>query len=168
MTNIVVTTEVETWQTRPADPNDSWDQGDTDGRVTNVTAWVEEDAKYSYFGDSLSKEFPDDVTVGTTLYAVVADYSSGSTFGRDGGYSKVLDVFTSSEEAEALYQAAMADPADSRWDSKYSFTYNGKNYYRDWVGYFESLNSLDVWQIVVQGRASNYLNPGNVNYKIGR
>lgn len=97
MTNIVVTTEVETWTTRRADPNDRWDNGDTAGRVTNVAAWIEEDARHAYFGSSLSKEFPDDVTVGTTLYAVVADYSSGCTFGRDGGHSSVVDVFTSSE-----------------------------------------------------------------------
>src|SRR6185503_3924152 len=144
MTFVTINTEVETWVTRERDPEDVWDQGDTDGRVSNVTAWISERTEEShwYKSDSITKRFPDEVVAGTTLYAVVADYSSGCTFGRDGGHAQVLDAFTSTQEAEALRDVALVTNTESdRWRKEYdySFTYGDREYYRSWAGYFESL-----------------------------
>ena len=175
MTYVVVNSEVETWVSRERDPEDEWDAGDTDGRVSNVTAWVDPTADREnqwYHGDSIVKQFPDDVTVGTTLYAVVADYSSGSTFGRDGGHAQVLDAFTSVSEAESLRDAALVTRDSGSWrkDYDYSFTWGEHEYSRGWAGYFEHLNSLDIWQIVVKPAATNFLNPdlASGGYKLGR
>ena len=140
MTKVMVITEVERYVTRPRDESDEWDQGDMSGYVTNVYAKVDpRDDDYYYSGDTLSKDF-DELMPGAMLYAVVADYESGSTFGRDGGHACILDVFDNKADAESLARAALkADAKES------SFTWRGKSYYRAWVGYFERLQSLDVW-----------------------
>lgn len=162
MAFIQISTEVETWVDREKDPEDEWDAGDTGGRVSNVTAWVSEETKESgwYHNDSIIRELP--VEAGDKIYAVVADYSSGSTFGRDGGYAQVLDAFVSMDDALALQSAALETRSTDSWrqDYDYDFTFNGSEYSRAWAGYFEQLNSLDVWELIVQNRAVNYLNPG--------
>lgn len=146
---VTVSAETETWSTRTRDYNDSWDQGDTAGRVVNVWAAVSPDANPDgYWGDSCILDL-EGVEAGTTLYAVVADYSSGCTFGRDGGHASVLDAFATVEEAQALVTAALGEDKDSR----YNFMLNGKEYYKSWAGHFERLNSLDVWEIVVRSSA---------------
>lgn len=163
MAFIQISTEVETWTERERDPEDEWDAGDTGGRVSNVTAWILHDAfeeRGHYHNDSIVRELP--VEAGDKIYAVVADYSSGNTFGRDGGYAQVLNAFASMDDALALQARALETRSDDRWreDYDYDFTFNGHEYRRAWAGYFEQLNSLDIWELIVQSRAVNYLNPG--------
>lgn len=147
MTKIVVSAETESWTIREANPTDQWDTGDTDGRVTDVVAYVESRAGGTYYGSSACVDL--DVKVGGTVYAVVADYSSGSTFGQDGGYAQVLDAFTTEAEAEALLAAAK-EPSTGQGFDRMSFEHGGKRYARIWDGYFESLNSLTVWEVQVR------------------
>lgn len=156
MTRIVVTAETNTWTTREPDPDDRWDSGDTAGEVSNVVAFVEQE-KVHYYGSSHGKDLPG-INVDDMVYAVVADYESGSTFGRDGGHAQVLDVFATAAEAQDLADAALKpDRKEERWGRMvdvfdYSFTHNGKNYSRAWVGYFESLNRLDIWACRVKAQ----------------
>lgn len=173
MTKIVVTAETREWTTRERDPNDSWDNGDTAGEVHNVVAFIER-VESGYYGESHGKDLPD-VKVGDTVYAVVADYESGCTFGRSGGHASVLDVFSDPEEAQALADAALKpDGFEERWGSQqpkydYSFTHNGQSYYRSWVGYFESLNSLDVWACTVKSAPKDpWSNDQYPGFKTGR
>jgi hypothetical protein len=164
---IIVSTDTETWTSRCADPDDEWDSGDTDGRVSDVTAFEDRSGKEHYsYGDSLRKEL--DVKLGDLVYAVVADYSSGSTFGRSGGHSKVMDVFATEEEADSLAEAAKAPPASARFQDRYNFTHNGTNYSRAWVGHFESLNSLDVWAVNVRRDPADPLRKGTGRYSSAR
>lgn len=176
MTKIVVTTEVENHVTRVADSDDQWDIGDEEGSVTNVIAYETEELQ-NYYGDSFGKEM--DVEVGGTVYAVVVDYSSGCTFGRTGAQGKVLDVFTDPKEAEDLANAALKpDGYREEWGGRkvakydYSFKHNGQEYYRAWVGYFEDLQDLSVWEVQVRKRydafGSRTGNAGTVGYKRGR
>lgn len=149
-TKVIVNTETRVWSTRAADPTDRWDQGDSAGEVTNVSASITERERADGWGDDyLIKEFEEDIPPGTPLFTVVADYSSGSTFGRSGGYAQVLDVFTSKDEAIALGQAAKTSG-----ERDYEFFYEGKNYHRSWVGFFERLQSLDVWQVFLRPRSN--------------
>lgn len=145
MTKIVVSAEVEVWRTRDPDPDDSWDAGDTAGRVVGVNAWTarewEREPRYGGY-DSWSGEL--DVQPGDYVYAVVADYESGSTFGRDGGHASVVDVFTDIETADACAQAA-------EQASEYRFEFQGREYYASWQGYFEYLNEMRVWAVRVNG-----------------
>ena len=146
MTKIVVSAETETWTERDPDPDDSWDAGDTAGRVTDVYAWVARDWEqddYSW-GSAWRGDLP--VQAGQYVYAVVADYSSGSTFGRDGGYAQVVDVFADVETADALRQLA------DGYHNDYRFEFQGKEYFANWCGYFESLQDMKVWAVRVETR----------------
>ena len=159
MARVVVSAETREWTTRQRDPSDRWDNGDTAGEVTNVVAWLE-GQEVSYYGDSHGKEI-EGADIGTKVWAVVADYESGCTFGRSGGHAQVLDFFDNPAEAKALSVAALtSDGERERWGGKekvfdYSFTHNGVTYHRNWVGYFESLNSLDVWECHIKGHAKD-------------
>lgn len=159
MTKVVVTTSVKDYVTRERDPNDDWDIGDVDGHVDNVSGAIVDELQ-TYYGCSLGKEFPDHVKVGTRLYAVVADYTSGCTFGRTGAQGQVLDAFETVEEAMALATVAKAVEND------YSFDHNGHTYRADWVGYFEHLQNLDVWEIIL-GQHFDHRDSG-ISIKRGR
>lgn len=145
MTKIVVSVDTEVWQTREPDPDDSWDAGDTSGRVVGVRAWTardwEQERRYGGY-DSWDGDL--DVSAGDYVYAVVADYESGSTFGRDGGHASVVDVFSDIETADAC-----AEAAEQAQD--YRFEFQGREYYASWQGYFESLNEIRVWAVKVNG-----------------
>jgi hypothetical protein len=159
MTRIVISAEVDRRETRAADPNDEWDSGDTEGHVTNVIAYVETEVHY-YYGASACVDLV--AGYGTTVYAVVADYDSGSTFGHDGGHAQVLDGFLTPEEAKALLDAANAG-------TEHGFEHNGKDYSRSWVGYFESLNSLDIWDVQVRLNPADPFRPkGTGRYSLKR
>lgn len=165
MPKIAVSAHTETWTAREADPDDRWDQGDTEGQVANVTAYVDTSNTHSY-GESVGKEL--DVKIGDTVYAVVADYSSGSTFGRDGGHAQVLDVFTTEDEAAALLEAARNIPESADFSARYGFEHNGVHYFRSWVGYFESLNSLDIWSVIVRQNPADPIRKGPGRYSLKR
>jgi hypothetical protein len=155
MTQIVVGTEVETWQSEG--PSRDYlngvpysDRGTTAGRVTNVVAEIVTES-HPYYGDSHGKDIPG-AGAGDTLYAVVVEYSTGDTFGRDGGQSKVLDFFTDPEEAAALAQRATEHNYGT---DGFGFDHNGEHYSTLWCGYFESLDSIDVWDIQIRNKASD-------------
>lgn len=173
MTRVVVSAETREWTTRERDPNDSWDIGDTAGEVHNVVAWLEPQ-EVGYYGDSHGKDIPG-AKLGDTVYAVVADYDSGCTFGRSGGHASVLDFFTDPAEAKALADAALKpDGKEDRWGRQvdrfdYSFTHNGETYHRAWVGYFESLNSLDIWECRIKGTAKDpWRDDPEPGFRVGR
>jgi hypothetical protein len=143
-------TEVETWQEEGPDQDYlngepySW-RGATNGRVSNVTAAESgrEASHRNYGSESLVKDMPD-VAPGDTLYVVVVGYTSGDTFGRDGGHTAVLDAFTDADAAEELAEAASENVSD------YQMTHNGVEYYCPWVGYFEHMEECHVWEVVVR------------------
>jgi hypothetical protein len=148
--NVLIDVDTETWVTRERDPEDSWDQGDTAGYVTNVTATLtDKSVQESWYGEVVC-DIPG-ISVGDLLYVVVVDYESGNTFGRSGGYYQILDVFTDNADAEGLCTAAREyDNAEKRSYME-SLTYKGKEYYASWKGYFESTNSIDIWAVTVRG-----------------
>lgn len=164
MTRIVVSTEVE--YSGPFDAEDSSEpysyRGETWGSLTNVVAAVE-DERRTYYGDGLGKDL--DVNAGDTVYAVVVVYTTGDSFGRDGGQTKVLDAFTDPAEAAALAQRATEH--DSNKDG-YGFQHNGVDYYTPWCGYFESLDSIDVWDVQVRGPFFTKRAPEHVQWNIRR
>lgn len=162
---IVVSAETEITSVREADPDDPWDSGDTSGHVSNVFAFPDKSNGHHY-GASVSRDL--DVKPGGTVYAVVADYESGDTFGRSGGHADVLDVFATEEEAAALLEAAQAPPESADFRARYSFEHNGETYRRAWVGHFESLNSLDVWDVVVRQNPNDPIRRGPGRYSLKR
>lgn len=148
MISILIGTETEIYTVVEADPDDEWDNGVTEGYVSNVWACVS-DKEPRNWSESIVVDMPG-VEAGDTLYIAVADYSDGNTFGRYGGYSQVLDAFTDQETAEGLAKAAdEATEVDWRKEYGWDFEFNGKQYHRSWAGYFEILNSVDVWKVTV-------------------
>lgn len=146
MTRIVVSASVSTREVSAPDPHDSWSRADTDGEITNVIAYVDQRSN-SYYGSSHCTEL--DVKPGGTVYAVVADYETGDSFGRDGCQAQVLDAFLTEKEAEGLVDAARNVP-DTPGIERYGFTYNGREYSRSWVGYFERLKDITIWECTVR------------------
>lgn len=145
MTHICVTTEVNSWVEEG--PDDDYLKGEpysyrgaTGGRVSNVIAFVVDEPQH-YYGDSHGKDL--DVGPGDTVYAVVAGYTTGDTFGREGGQAKVLDFFTDPDKANRLCAVAQ-DTVD------YSFNFEGERYSAAWVGYFERLDTMEVWECIVR------------------
>jgi hypothetical protein len=164
MTQICVTTEVDTWQEEG--PDQSYLNGEpysyrgaTGGRVTNVIAYIDSET-HTYYGESAGKDIPK-AKVGDIVYAVVADYSTGDTFGRDGGHSQVLDFFTDPDVADQLLAAALRDG-----DNRFSFEFEGRSYSKSWAGYFESLNNLEVWACTV--RPDRWTEGPRPGYRRGR
>ena len=153
MTVVRVVAETRSWQTRQRDESDSWDRGDTAGEVDNVFAEIVPEAGDNrYYSHDLIKEFEVEVKPGDTVYAVVVDYESGDTFGRSGGYAQVMDVFLTMPEAEGLYRECVSHMENYKQTRIYGgLEYGGQNYYVAWVGYFESVNDIEVWALTVRG-----------------
>lgn len=158
-------TEVERWQEEG--PDDAYLKGEPysyrgseGGSCTNVTAAVAQDqSKTPAFGYcTASKDLP--VQPGDTVYVVVATYTTGDTFGSDGGQTQILDAFVDPDEAAEL--AGVAKEAD-----QYSFEHNGQNYRPAWIGYFEHLDDMSVWEVVVKNH-HNYTRFGDASYSFKR
>lgn len=153
MSRVKVVAETNEWVTRDADPDDKWDHGDTAGSVSNVYAELTDEAEgeWSYHGE-LVKELGN-LKPGDTVYAVVVDYESGDTFGRSGGYAQVMDVFDDMATAEGLYRECVAYHERDKRAAKVvqGVQFLGRDYYVSWDGYFESVNDIEVWQLVIRG-----------------
>lgn len=142
---ISIHVETERWVTREIDPDDDWDQGSSDGSITGVAAVYREEGSDRGFrgmgwGDG---NYDIDAQPGDIVYTVIAKYGTGNTFGSEGCQISVMDVFTNSKDAEKLYYG-LKDVSD------YQVTVEGRDYYIPWVGYFEWIQSLDIYTLVVQ------------------
>jgi len=169
--SILIGTEVEIWVTSEADPDDDeWSTESTEGYVSNVWACMS-DQEPRTWSESFIIDAPEGFKAGDTLYAVVADYSDGDSFGQYGGYSQVLDGFTDLETASALANAADQAERDDygHKDYDWDFEFQGKEYHRSWRGYFKILNSVDVWQVTVLGSPVDPYRQGSyaVGHKVG-
>lgn len=106
------------------DPTDSWSRDSTDGSVSG--AELSEHRDYDGFEVEGSGPF----------YAVVVGYMTGDTFGSD---FTACVPFASSDKEEA-----------NKWAERVyeSGVYNDdRSYYWPWVGYFESLRSVEVYSV---------------------
>lgn len=130
------------------DSDDNWDRPDSYQRLNGFKVFKDA-PPYSYMSVF---EVEGEVRAGDRVFVVYADYDTGDTFGRDYGRIDVLEVFINVDDARGLIEAAKSvEPdVDGRIDRSFSFHYNGKEYYKSWAGYFESLNSLDYEDVTVR------------------
>jgi hypothetical protein len=146
---IVETTEYETSE---QDPEDSWDRADTTMEVVGVSAIRVSDrvdrvsdrveVRRGWYGNDTFDVEPNERGL---VYAVIARYSTGDTFGRDDGRVQVMDVFDNNEEAAALTEALECSEHDkSEAVVNFELKHGGREYYLPWVGYFEHLENVDV------------------------
>lgn len=144
---IEIRVDTSRWITEHADPEDSWDRDNTDGQIQGVYAYhVTDSEPKSYFGMGFGEGTYDvDASPGDVVHVVIAQYSTGDTFGRDGCQISVMDVFKDNFEAVSLYKT-LRDVGKRDHGVKH----NGREYYIPWTGYFESLEDLDIRTLVVQ------------------
>ena len=109
------------------DPDDVWSRDSTEGSVEIVGARLE--AKDGYDCLFTDKE----VAPGATVWLVWAEYTTGDSFGSDGGNYELLEICHSAEDAESrkTHFAGVTD------------------YSVPWNGYFENLDSLNVSELVL-------------------
>ena len=85
-------------------------------------------------GDDFRKGYQGGNIPDDSKYVVWVHYSTGDTFGSS-EEAKVLEGFTTLEEAHDFIKIAKGNVGDESYD----FTYNGKRHFRSWEGYFERL-----------------------------
>lgn len=147
MTKLLVEADRYEYVTQEADPEDSWDRDDTAADISTPTVRVappgDNTRSYGMYDEAFEVE---GVRAGDTVIVVYADYDSGDTFGRSGNQCTILDVFPETvEESQVLKFVKALEHC-----REFSLTFGGKNYYIPYVGYFESLNSINADHVVVQ------------------
>lgn len=114
--------EVNNWVTHEADPEDRWDRDSTDGSVEVLRCHLSREDCYN----ALPAAF--EVKVGDTAWLVWAQYSTGDSFGRDGGQYELCGVFGSEAAAKAEEERLQ----------------KVNDYSVPWNGYFENLDFIKV------------------------
>lgn len=118
-------------------PEDPWpDHEDeyTEFSLLSVRIYEPDPAnKWAWHQEVIEVDFP--VEVGSTVHVVVVRYTTGGTFGRTLGAWSILGVYPDAEKANAVVKSVEDD------------TYPG---YKCWQGYFESLESCDSHDMLVQ------------------
>lgn len=104
------------------DPDDSWSRDSTDGTVTVHGARRVDKDRYG------TLSVAGDIAAGTPVFLVWAQYSTGDSFGSDGGQYELLEVLTDKTAAEA----------------RAAFYRSVTDYSVPWNGYFENLDFVRV------------------------
>lgn len=143
MKEYFVDVDIRRWSSRDADPNDSWDRGNTDGSAT-VRGVHASDQK-----GRLYENVPGvDANVGETVHLLYAMYSTGDSFGNDDGNFVAIAVF---KNAEAAIQASSLLEDGPGYMQKIMLDASTElEVYKPWVGYFESLENLAIFTTTLQ------------------
>jgi hypothetical protein len=130
--------------TEAADPTDSWDRDntDTDNTLTSVN--------FSNVNNGQSLAIPFTPKGGKDIYIVWAEYSTGDSFGHDGGQFEVIDAFSSYKKAKACEQSVYGKNSDEQhmeWIRE-----NGVACKTNcpWYGYFENLETIHISKMTVE------------------
>lgn len=130
---------------RSPDSNDSWDRGDDGGDYTVTGVSLSPGAR-DYF------ESPEDIKEGDTVYVTYVVYGDGDTFGRTGGYHKIIAVTKNVTLAEKAQEWAESIRYETRlgvgktdWPSEL-----GTEPYPSWLNYFSWLQSVRMEAFKVQ------------------
>lgn len=147
MKNVKISVETSTYVTEEADPDDSWDRDNTSQDIDSWKAEVVDlkaDKHSNYWNESIVVEVDDEAD---EVYAVVALYSTGDTFGNDSGQVYIADAFDDEQDAHDLLDEFKKYDDSLAYGSKvvpYNFAFKDKSYDLPWSGYFEHLERLYV------------------------
>lgn len=125
------------WNIGGHDPDDEWSRDSYDGSVSVTGVQLSKVDGY----DTLGSEY--NYGVGDVCYLVWAQYSTGDTFGRNGGQYELLEVLPTREEAEdrkKFYENLTDLESENVGQAIGSVP---------WLGYFESLDFVEVKALVV-------------------
>lgn len=142
-TKFEVVYERHTYVTREGDPEDRWDRDDTAADISIDGVRLSE----RYFDVVL----PTDYDPSKPLYLLWANYNTGDSFGHDANQTEWIDIFQDEQKA---YAAAKALESFKDDNNTYSGTYirddgSSCTVHLPWLGYFESLNSVNVERVKV-------------------
>ena len=136
--------------TRAADPDENYDRDDTDmgGTAEGLKMCTDQEA---------SLVVPFEPVEGETLYLVWCTRSTGDSFGQDSGIFEALCAFRTpwrAQNACAMIHAHAKLAAHDRMDTPYSVSFYNETGLpelcsTDWIGYFESLESIQVSSFTV-------------------
>ncbi len=137
------------------DPSDRWDRPDTEFDYHGIDVFASEESDPNKISSFYSDLFSLDALPGDEVFVVLCRYSTGDTFGNDGGRVNVMGVFATSDYAESVRSQLEAPesegkPYSSSKTYSYSKTIDGVEYYIPWSGYFEHLESLFVERAIVR------------------
>lgn len=111
--------------------------------VVGDIAHISPDVDGVYFHRHEVEYYEGELSIGDLVYVIIANYSSGDSFGR--GYGTNLDICSiHKDEQTAHHNLAILR------DSKIN-TIRLDDYFKPWGGYFESLDSIEVYTMIVGG-----------------
>jgi hypothetical protein len=126
------------------DPDDRWTRDSTDRDITiNGLTIVD---------NCFDTVCQDDVVIGDQVGLLWATYSTGDSFGEDGGQTEFIQVLPLSkmhilkQNAETIMSANNADSQSVKLLDAYGETYKMGC---PWYGYFERLQSVDIKVLTV-------------------
>jgi len=130
--------------TRDADTDDEWDRGDTHTSWTFGDAYVSDDKKY---GEYIEVDF--DVKRGDTVYLIGVIWSDGDSFGHDD--CSRFELFAAYKDKDKALEAVkiLEDTSTGSWDKKIKLPDGYELTYIPWNGYFESLDSVELFERVI-------------------
>ena len=160
-TNLRVDRDSHTYVTRTAASDDRWDRDDTSTNHTVNGIRIVGDNDYC---DVIIE---DTVSPGESLWLVWAVYSTGDSFGHDDA-ANIEFVSAHRDEGTARHNAGMLGSIarDADYGHRVKVLLDGGNtmdYTVPWLGYFESLDYVEVGQFVVSsenGQRGNRYFPG--------
>jgi hypothetical protein len=126
-----------------ADPNDSWDRPNTQFNLEEVYVTLADEGARNY--GMFDENFEVEAGPGDIVHVVYVRYSTGDTFGNDDGRVTFMDIFPAADEVKAHKLRAAIETCTG-----YGLTFEGKDYYIPFNGYFESLEGVEVTSLVVR------------------
>ena len=135
MTELFLKTKSYTDITRRA-TEPEWDRDDTSTSWTFGPIYLQDRGSCENFQTNF------DVKAGDVVYVVVAVWSTGDSFGHDdGSCSEVFGSFKTYEEAEK-FKTELENVSTKDYD--FTFKIGDRDVYVPWVGYFESLDYVEI------------------------
>lgn len=127
MQYLKIEVSVETKNIGGDDPDDYWSRNSTTGDVDVVSVSIIEEDSY----DMIATD--DNYKVGDTVYILHAVYTTGDSFGRDGGNYELLGAYKTLDAAK----------------SALVHFENINDYSVPWIGYFESLDNIKITELEI-------------------
>jgi hypothetical protein len=126
------------------DPSDSWSRNSFEGDY-----WVTGVHLSGGMRDEVESPKDETFEVGDTVHVVYVVYTTGDTFGSDGGNSKVLVATKDIEVARAAEKWAREVSGFGHCTESWA-EYMERPPYPSWVGYFETLDDVRIYTGLVQ------------------
>lgn len=128
------------------DPENEWSRDSTETTNRVLSAHLKKDQSYH----SMPMDFK--VDKGDDVFIVWAEYTTGDSFGRDGGNVELVLAFESYDKAEMCEKKIKEhyNNGDSYTLDLKSSSGKDISFFVPWKGYFESLDCVNIDKIMVQ------------------